>query len=211
PLRVNDAKKVYSDFLFDLGAGLCMLFSKNFIHDTELLSGKRKKWNKQGEGLGGKLDMELTVIKEVKVGPYRFRKVPVYIFNDDYNVTSYPAMGGLLGNDIMRRFNVVLNYHNGEIFIKPNKHYNENFDYSYSGVELYLVNGIIVVGDIAKGSPAEAAGLREGDQVLGVNKDFSQNLNAYKIALQAAKENVKFYIQRNGDLIDIEFKILSII
>ncbi|MCB0716648.1 MAG: PDZ domain-containing protein, partial [Chitinophagaceae bacterium] len=92
-----------------------------------------------------------------------------------------------------------------------NKHYNENFDYSYSGVELYLVNGIIVVGDIAKGSPAEAAGLREGDQVLGVNKDFSQNLNAYKIALQAAKENVKFYIQRNGDLIDIEFKILSII
>ncbi|HQV06016.1 MAG TPA: aspartyl protease family protein [Chitinophagaceae bacterium] len=211
PLRVKDAKKVYSDFLFDLGAGLCMLFSKNFIHDTELLSGKRKKWNKQGEGLGGKLDMELTVIKEVKVGPYRFRKVPVYIFNDDYNVTSYPAMGGLLGNDIMRRFNVVLNYHNGEIFIKPNKHYNENFDYSYSGVELYLVNGIIVVGDIAKGSPAEAAGLREGDQVLGVNKDFSQNLNAYKIALQAAKENVKFYIQRNGDLIDIEFKILSII
>ncbi|MCB0715361.1 MAG: retropepsin-like domain-containing protein, partial [Chitinophagaceae bacterium] len=72
PLRVKDAKKVYSDFLFDLGAGLCMLFSKNFIHDTELLSGKRKKWNKQGEGLGGKLDMELTVIKEVKVGPYRF-------------------------------------------------------------------------------------------------------------------------------------------
>lgn len=211
PLRVKDDNTISSRFLFDIGAGLCMLFSRDFIEDSSLLHKKRKRWIKEGEGLGGKLDMELTVIKEVKIGPYRFRKVPVYIFDDEYNVTSYPSMGGLIGNDIMRRFNVILNYHKGDIFITPNRHFGELFDYSYSGLELYLIDGIIVAGDIAKGSPAEAAGLKEGDQILGVNKNFSQNLNQYKIALQVPNEKVKIVFRRNGEIMDIEFKILSII
>ena len=50
---------------------------------------------KEAEGVGGKIDMHLTVIKEIKLGPYRFRNVPIYIFDDTYNVTSYPYLGGL--------------------------------------------------------------------------------------------------------------------
>lgn len=211
PLRVKDDQTISSRFLFDIGAGLCMLFSRDFIEDSSLLNKKRKRWVKEGEGLGGKLDMELTVIKEVKIGPYRFRKVPVYIFDDEYNVTSYPYMGGLIGNDIMRRFNVILNYHKGDIYITPNRHYSELFDYSYSGLELYLIDGRIIAGDIAKGSPAEAAGLKEGDQILGINKNFTQNLNQYKIALQVPNEKVKIVFRRNGEIMDIEFKIVSII
>lgn len=211
PLRVKDDATINSRFLFDLGAGLCMLFSKEFAEDSSLLHKKRKRWVKQGEGLGGKIDMELTVIKEVKVGPYKFRKVPVFVFDDEYNVTSYPYMGGLIGNDIMRRFNVIMNYQKGDIYITPNQHYSESFDYSYSGVELYLIDGAILAGDIAKGSPAEAAGLQEGDEVLGINKNFSQNLNQYKIALQTPNEKVKVIFRRNGVIMEIEFKVQSII
>ncbi|MFN8288632.1 MAG: aspartyl protease family protein [Chitinophagaceae bacterium] len=211
PLRVKDARTINSRFLFDLGAGLCMLYSKDFDEDSSLIDKKRKRYIKQGEGLGGKLDMEMTVIKEVKIGPYRFRSVPVFIFDDAYNVTSYPDMGGLLGNDIMRRFNVTLNYPKGEIYIMPNKHYNEPFDYSYSGMELYLVNGKIVVGDVAKGSPAETAGLKEGDEVVAINKNFSQNLNQYKVALQTPNEKVKLILRRGDKLFDLEFKVKSIL
>lgn len=211
PLRVKDSETINSRFLFDLGAGLCMLFSKDFDEDSNFINNKRKRYIKQGEGLGGKLDMELTVIKEVKIGPYRFRSVPVFVFDDAYNVTSYPDMGGLLGNDIMRRFNVTLNYSKGEIYIMPNKHYNEQFDYSYCGMELYLVNGKIVVGDVAKGSPAEAAGLKEGDEVVAINKNFSQNLNQYKVALQTPNEKVKLILRREEKLLEIEFKVKSIL
>jgi hypothetical protein len=211
PLRVKDENTIYSKFLFDLGAGLCMLFSRDFAEDSSLIHKKRKRFVKEGEGLGGKIDMELTVIKEVKIGPYKFRKVPVFVFDDAYNVTSYPYMGGLIGNDIMRRFNVILNYEKGDIYIIPNRHYSEPFDYSYSGIELYYIDGQIIIGDIAKGSPAEAAGLKEGDIVIGVNKNLSQNLNQYKIALQAMNEKVKMIISRDTVIMEIEFKVKSII
>jgi hypothetical protein len=211
PMRVRDEKAINTRFLFDLGAGLCMLLSREFVEDSNFIDKKRKLWPKEGEGLGGKIDMELTVIKEVKLGPYRFRNVPVFIFNDEFNVTSYPHLGGLLGNDIMRRFNVILNYPGNDIYITPNHHFSELFDYSYAGMELYLIEGKIVVGDVAKGSPAEAAGLLEGDHVIAVNKNFSQNLNQYKIAMQTPNEKIKMILERNGKLLDIEFRVKSIL
>lgn len=211
PMRVRDAKAIHSRFLFDLGAGLCMLFSREFIEDSNFLDKKRKFWHKEGEGLGGKIDMELTVIKEVKIGPYKFRNVPSFIFNDEYNVTAYPQMGGILGNDIMRRFNVILNYAKGDIYITPNQHFTELFDYSYSGLELYLVNGVIIVGDVAPGSPAQAAGLLEGDEVLAVNKTFNGSLNQYKIALQTPNERVKLIVRRKDSIFEVMVRVKSIL
>ncbi len=209
-LRVRDEKAITSRFLYDMGAGVCMLLTKDFVADSSFIDKKKKRWIKEGEGLGGKIDMELTVMREVKLGPYRFRSVPVYIFDDENNVTSYPYMGGLIGNDILRRFNVILNYARSDIYITPNTHYGDSFDYSYSGVELYFLQGLIIVGDVAKGSPAEAAGIKEGDEVIAINNNFSQNLNQYKITLQAPNEKVKLILRRDNLMLEIEFKVRSI-
>lgn len=212
PLRVKDATTLTSRFLYDIGAGVCMMLSTDYVEDSSLLHKKRKLFTKQGEGVGGKIDMFVTVIKEVKLGPYRFRSVPTYVFDDTYNVTSYPQLGGLIGNDILRRFNTILNYEKRDFYLVPNKHFNDAFDYSYSGVELYFIGGSIIVGDVAKGSPAEAAGLKEEDIVIGINNNFSQNLNQYKVALQAANEKIKMVIRRPGEtgLREIVFRVKSI-
>ncbi len=210
-MRVKDKKAINTKFLYDMGAGLCMLFSKEFTEDSNFLNPKKKSLTKQGEGLGGKIDMELRVIRDVKIGPYRFTKVPVFVFEDPFNVTSYPVMGGLLGNDILRRFNIILNYAENDFFLLPNSHFNEPFDYSYSGLELYYIHGKIIAGDVAKGSPAEKAGILEGDEIISVNKNFSQNLNQYKIALQTPNEKVRVIVKRDDSLIEVEFKVKSIL
>lgn len=209
--RVKDAETINARFLYDMGAGLNMMLSTDFIKDSALLDKKRKLYAKQAEGLGGKIDMHMTVIKEVKLGPYKFKKVPVYVFNDDYNITSYPYLGGILGNDLLRRFNVIINYANQEIYLVPNSHFSEPFDYSYSGLELYYVEGKIIIGDVAKNSPAEDAGLKEGDVVVAVNKNFNQNLQQYKLAIQNAGQKLHMVVQRNGELMTFEFKIKSIL
>jgi len=210
-IRVKDEETVSSLFLYDMGAGLCMLLTNDFVDDHVLFNKKKKKYIKEGEGLGGKIDMQLTVIKEVKIGPFRFRKVPIYVFDDVNDIASYPYMGGIIGNDLLRRFNVTINYKQREIHLIPNSHYEDKFDYSYSGIELYLIDGTIQLGDVAKGSPGEAAGLHEGDIVIAINNVFKQNLNLYKIALQQPQEKIKMLVSRNGDLMEFEFKIKSIL
>lgn len=210
-VRVKDQDDFTSRFLFDMGAGLNMMLSTDFLRDSALLHRKRKLYPKQAEGLGGKIDMKMTVIREVKLGPYRFKNVPVYVFDDEYNITSYPYLGGILGNDLLRRFNMILNYDRRDFYLTPNTHFNDPFDYSYSGIDFYQIDAQVLLGDVAKGSPAEAAGLQEGDVVIAVNKNFSQNLQAFKAALQENRDKIKIIVLRNGVLKEFEFKLKSIL
>ncbi len=209
-VRIKDDRHISTRFLYDLGAGLNMMLSSDFVNDSAVLHRKRKLYTKEAEGLGGKIDMQMTVIKEIKLGPYKFRNIPIYIFDDDYNVTSYPFLGGILGNDLLRRFNAIINYEKRDFYLIPNSHFSDPFDYSYSGIELYYIDGEIIIGDVAKGSPAEKVGLKEGDIVVAVNKNFSQNLNQYKISLQNTGDMAKLIIRRNEELMEFNFKVKNI-
>lgn len=209
--RIRDAVTTNSRFLFDIGAGLCMMLNKDFIDDSNFLDKKRVLYAKEAEGVGGKIDMHMTVIKEVRIGPYRFRNVPVFVFDDTFNLTSYPYLSGIIGNDILRRFNLILNYAKKEFYFMSNHNYHDPFDYAYSGIELYMIDGFIVLGDVAEGSPAALAGLQEGDIVLGINNIIGQNLQLYKAALQNAGEKVKVIVNRGGELMEFTFKIKTIL
>jgi hypothetical protein len=209
--EVRDGKDITAKFYFDTGAGLCLLMSTDFAKDSSVFKKKRKMYATIAEGLGGKTDMALSIVKDLKVGPYRFHDIPAYVFNDDFNVTNYPALGGLIGNDIFRRFNVVLNYPQQEIFIKPNKHYLDSFDYSYTGLGFYLMNGAITVTDVIKDSPAEKAGFMMGDIIIGVEGNFTNNIQAYKILMQNAKARLRVLVMREGAPQIIYLKVKSIL
>jgi len=208
--QITDALKINARFYFDTGAGLCALLSTDFTTDSSVLDPRKKQYLTRAQGLGGKATMRLTTIKELKLGPYRFHKVPTYIFDDTYNVTSYPNLCGLIGNDILRRFNVILNYDRRYICLTPNSHYHDLFDYSYSGLSIYWEDGVIRVGDIMPGSPAEKAGLLVDDVMVAVNTNFSNNIQAYKGLLQNAGEKVRMIIRRNGQLMTLDMRVKGI-
>lgn len=209
--RATDERAVSFNYLFDIGAGLTVLFSQDFIEDSLLLKPKRRKYLKQGEGLGGKVDIYITTMKELRLGPYKFKQVPVNIFDDEYNITSYPVLGGLIGNDIFRRFNCILNYNKRQIHLTPNTHYRDPFDYAYSGIEIYLINGKMLVGEIPKDSPAEKAGFKVGDEVIAVDKNFGLSLNTLKEALQSNIGEISVIIKRNEELMTKKLKVISIL
>ena len=202
PLYISDSHTFLENFYFDTGAGLCFLLNKEFITDSSFLKKSRKPVVTQAQGLGGRKRMELTVIKQVKLGPYVFRKVPTYILDDEFNVTSYPYLAGLIGNDILRRFNVILNYQKREIHLQPNSHYGDPFDYSYTGISLYSVNGKIIIDEIIPNSPADKAGLKRDDIILGIDKNFTNNLTQYNNILQVSNEKM-FILIRRGEAVQI--------
>ncbi|MFT3682805.1 MAG: aspartyl protease family protein [Ferruginibacter sp.] len=210
-LHIKDKRKIDFNFYFDTGAGLCFLMSEAFAEDSSILSPKRKPIVTQAEGMGGRLEMKLTVIKMLQVGNYRFRNVPTYVFDDQYNVTSYPFVGGLLGNDLLRRFNLIINYPQKEIHLQPNSHYYEPFDYAYTGMATYYINGKIVVEDVVPGSPADKAGLKVDDILIGVNTSFSNNIMQYKTLLQTPNEKIKLFVTRDGKVMQLTIKPISIL
>ena len=207
PLRIKDSKTITSKFFFDTGAGLCFLLSKQFKDDSAVLLKRRKPSPIEVQGLGGKRRMQLTVIKELQIGSYKFRKVPTYVLDDEFNVLSYPSLGGLVGNDILRRFNLIINYPQREIHLLPNTHFRDAFDYSYTGMTMYNLDGEIIIDDIIEGTPADKSGLKNGDIIMAINNNFSGNMESYKNLLQKPGTKVEVLVMRNKVPLVISLKV----
>jgi hypothetical protein len=177
--------------------------------DSSVLRKGKKVILTQAEGLGGKKPMKVTTLKQVYLGPYKFKNVPAHIFEDTYKVTSYPDYAGLIGNDLLRRFNLVLNYEKQEIHLFPNTHFSESFDYSYTGLGIYFSGGQVVIEDVLKDSPGEKAGLKPGDVILAIDNNFSGNIQEYKDMMQHIGARHKFLVTREGKLYTFTLKVKS--
>jgi hypothetical protein len=209
--EISDVKTYNSNFYFDTGAGMCLMLSEQFVEDSSFLSVKRKIVTTQVEGLIGKITMKLSTIKQVKVAGFRFKKVPVHIYDDSVNVFSYPSLVGLLGSDLLRRFNIVLNYPDRLIHLTPNSHMRDPFDYSYTGMNYYFIDGKVVITEVQQGSPAELAGIHPGDIIFGIDNNFSNSISQYKALLQHQGQKVKIILFRNNTPKMVEMKIGSIL
>jgi PDZ domain/Aspartyl protease len=211
--QLNDARDINSRFFFDTGAGLCLLFSSHFTADSAVFAPKKKKpVLAEGAGLGGKTELQLTTLKNFSIGPFKFKRIPTYIFDDNNDITGYPQLGGLIGNDLLRRFNLIVNYARSEIYLVPNANFNQPFDYSYSGVSIGLFGGKIVVTDVMKNSPAEKAGFREGDIILEINGDSRQDVQIYQGLLRTIGPRIKVLVRRNeGEVAQLSLKVKSIL
>ncbi|MGH2565371.1 MAG: aspartyl protease family protein, partial [Ginsengibacter sp.] len=207
PLTIKDARTVTANFYLDTGAGLCFLMSKQFEDDSQVIKRNRKPVYIQVQGLGGKKHMLLTIIKQVQIGPYKFRRVPTDILDDEFNATSYPFLGGVIGNDILRRFNVIFNYGKKEIHLLPNSHYRDEFDYSYTGINMYYVDGKIILDEVIDKSPADKAGLKKDDIVIAINTNFSNDINIYKNLMQVVGEKITILVSRENVPMIFSFRV----
>jgi hypothetical protein len=212
-LSVRDRKKVTSVYYIDTGGGLSMLFTEDFIRDSGLINPRKRMVHTQVDGMAGKTDIRLTTVREVKLGPYKFRNVPAYLYSDKTNTLSYPSATGLIGNDILRRFNWILNYSKKEMNLVPNRNYYDEFDYGYNGLGIYQIDSVIIVTDVIKDSPGEKAGFQPGDVIVAVENLLSNGYNVAQIkaALQNTRKQLQVIVMRKGEVADLLLKVESIL
>lgn len=207
----NGRNESRAQYYFDTGAGLCLLLSEEFVRDSLILDKKRKPVLTHGAGLGGKILMRLSVIKQFKIGTVLFNNVPVYIFDDVNRLTSYPHLAGLIGNDLLRRFNVVFNYEEQLFHLSPNTHFNEQFDYAFTGLGIYFVHNRIVIEEVVAHSPAAQAGFLPGDIITGVANKINGTIMEYKALLQETSKKTRIIINRGGELMELYLKPRNIL
>lgn len=207
---VADQSQRTGRFYLDTGAGLNLLFSSAYVRDSGLFAQNKQRYATVAEGLGGKTSMEMTVLKKFKLGPYGFRNVPVYMFDDEFNVTAYPQLGGLIGNDILRRFNAIIDYSTSRFHLTPNTHFYDAFDYSYTGLGMYQQDDLIVISDVIPGSPADKAGMQVNDVVVAIENNLTNNIQTYKQLLMQSGKKVRLVLSRDNELFECTLYIESI-
>jgi len=165
-----------------------------------------------GSGLSSSLFGYLFRLNEVSLGNYTLKNV---VTTMPYKGTSLGHGGnGNIGLRFLQRFNIIFDYPNDRIFVKPNKSFNNPFQYSMTG---YCVKKMDdksrEIVQIFKNSPAEKAGLLKGDILLELNGKNIQEYNSnetYKIYRQEGKK-INITIERDGKILNKELILSKIL
>lgn len=112
--------------------------------------------------------------------------------------------GGILGSDILRRFEITFDLHNNVIFLKPDTNYKSD-PYRYVTIGIQIAKndaGIFQIMSVWKDSPAAEVGLQSGDLIKAVNGHPLESLTAEQVSSKLhAKEGttLRLGIERNAE------------
>ncbi|HAS44119.1 MAG TPA: hypothetical protein DCS93_26815 [Microscillaceae bacterium] len=173
PLTVQlpNGEKHTEDFLIDTGAGVCLGFTTSFSNTHQLTSKFAKKYRFYTSGATtNKTYLEAAKLPKLTLGGFAFQNIPVSISNTRRGVLGTYQNGGILGNRILKRFNITFNYDRRRAYWEPNQAYQTAFRQNCAGVFFSFVDNFqhIEVYQVIKGAPAQQAGLQKGDRILEV-------------------------------------------
>ncbi|GAB4039672.1 hypothetical protein GCM10028774_41750 [Spirosoma jeollabukense] len=206
--------------VLDTGAGQALLLDR-FQQAVSIPIPNKVLQVELGRGLNGFITGELGRLDRVRLGRSELTNV-LASFPDrsTYNqkVAELPARQGSIGCELLRRFRVTFNYPEHYFVLKPvNRLLREPFEHDMSGLELraggqdfhrYFINLIMA------NSPAERAGLRVGDELIGVNNYLNQTLRLSTLTQlfrAGAGKPIRLLIRRGGQLYQIDFLLKRLI
>lgn len=110
----------------------------------------------------------IRATQPVRVGPLSFQNQLIALGAPSHPAASWGSdEDGLLGLPILQRMNIAVDAKARRILVKSSGLPDPMPGYGYSGVWLDRTAGGATVGQVGRGSPGEAAGLKAGDKVFG--------------------------------------------
>ncbi|MDJ1466208.1 aspartyl protease family protein [Cytophagaceae bacterium DM2B3-1] len=174
-----------------------------------------------GRGLNGIINGSLGRLEKVKIGNYELEQV-ITSFPDTNSLAMEMAKHlnrqGNIGCEFLKRFDVVFNYPQNYIILKPNKKsFKERFERDMSGLDVRATGSSFqkfVLEYIHPDSPADKAGLKKGDEIISLNSHMASDLHlsdVLKILQRGEGKWVKLFVRRENNFIYAEFRLKRMI
>ena len=136
----------------------------------------------------------------------------ISLSHNKYGVSSYDDYLGILGANIISRFNIILDYSSSVLYLKPNKNYANPFEFPLSGIKLRKVNDRIIIETVEETSPAYKKGIRKGDQLVSINNHASEEIDVYRSLLKMEGDIAHIiFINSEGNTKKIKIKLTRIL
>ncbi len=175
PARVDG---IGGAFMFDTGNAFYSTLAQSFVTAHSLESRLPGTILVQSSGnLGGALRPRLTRVTSFEIGPYRIDEPVFAITNTSKGALAGTAFAGNVGEAILTRFDVALDYDRSIIYLKPNANFGKPFVGSLDGMSIDRPDArSLRVSYVNAGTPAAAAGLAAGDRIVSVDGVPAANL-----------------------------------
>src|SRR5690606_17112533 len=135
-----------------------------YIRPEKIISGSL------GKGLSGAIFGFVGRLPIVQVGKFSIENsVVAFPIYEDGNIrTIMTENNGSVGGELLKRFHVVIDYAEGEVYLKKNRQFKKPYEYDMSGMEIYVLHeeeedDRFFISYIEEGTPADLEGFLVGD------------------------------------------------
>lgn len=192
-------------------------FNSPFVKYSGLIEQSPQTVNAMtGFGVGGESRGIIGRVRAIQIGSISIENPVVDFSQDAKGALATDAYSGILGAEILCRFNVVFDYAKKQVFLEKNAHFSRPFEFDMSGIRLVSDGENFrahKVFRLIKDSPAAIAGLKEGDEIVKIDgrssSEFSQE-ELKKFFMREGK-NVTLTIRRNSDLLSVTFRLKRLV
>ncbi|WKN33388.1 aspartyl protease family protein [Porifericola rhodea] len=213
-LQINDSVYVQVKLMVDTGASHSLLLNTG-SHPRIKVPDKRLE-GYLGRGLSGEIYGAMARVDNLKMADYELEGI-ITSFPEDSSLLlpsqSRTLHNGNIGGSILKRFRVVFDYANQKMYLKKNRLYGKDFEYNMSGMELIATGpllSLLYISKITADTPAQRAGLREGDMILSINgrRPPELNLGLYSAFVHKKPgKKIRVRVLRNGKVLKKSFRL----
>ncbi|HET7226186.1 MAG TPA: aspartyl protease family protein [Candidatus Eisenbacteria bacterium] len=157
------------DFRLDVGSSSTVDLHTPFVKAHQLAAHAGKSVEIEGGGFGGTFSNRLVRMQSLQVGRFAWRRPLVTLTQATSGAFTSEDYAGNVGNRVLERFKVTFDYDGRKVYLEPGAKYAAADHFARGGLQLALENDQVIAMGVLAGSAADAAGLREGDQVVSID------------------------------------------
>jgi predicted aspartyl protease len=186
--------------LVDTGARNAVVLAKPFLDRTRLAEGRTID-GMLGAGVGGATTQRIGRLARIEVAGIAI-DAPVTSFSTATSGgDADPNVDGLIGGEILRRFTLTVDYPHERLLLRRNAQFSEPFEYDMSGIYFVAIDAKLDrfrVEQVIPGSPAAAAGIVAGDELVSIDGGAPASLESLRLMLKREGVAHTLVLSRGG-------------
>ncbi len=153
----------------DVGSGSGLDLHTPFVRKHGLIAKARRSVSVTNAGIGGTFESKCVRMRSIAIGPYTVADPLVGLSTVEQGALASEDYAGNLGNAILDRFVITLDYERRQVWLEPGARFGERRNFSQVGADFVKVGDDVRAARVLAGSPAARAGLVEGDTLTAVD------------------------------------------
>lgn len=211
-IKINDSLTIKGNFIIDTGMPMSTITSsvaKKKKFDKKI--GRKILFYTEYGGIGGESSGYDFIADSLQISDYCFKNVVMSFSLDEAGALSKDKYLGIIGNDVLEHFDVIFDFINSNLYLKPNENYNSPFildKFGFFYVDRCKTMGAWIVTGLFENTAAEKQGLKIDDKIISIN-DIPVEKTTYKDQkyIFPKLDKVKLGIKRAEGIKILELKL----
>ncbi|WKN41912.1 retropepsin-like aspartic protease family protein [Tunicatimonas pelagia] len=212
--QLSNGETLSGKFQLDNGSGSFVTLYSPFVDEHQLTRKIGRTHQIYTMNFSGVIDRNFSGrLQEFEFGWFSLSDIPIRLNQSRYYKKAFKDGIGHIGNALLKRFNIVLDYHHKQSYWHPNESFANEFSLAYSGLVVKSDNQQekVVIRHVFEDSPADKAGFTPDDEIVEINNISASGRSSHEVqALLNRQTQLEVTIRRQNQVKTINLYPLAL-